>query len=125
MPARARLRVIPLLRWLAAAWLLAAATLANAQEVQLRGSLAVAPAPAAMASTIEPNEAEWTWLRLRDPAALREMPAGWQLLIDQVRFEDIAVVTTAADGTVERQALGADELQRNWAPGGLLKFEIA
>jgi diguanylate cyclase (GGDEF)-like protein len=117
--------VIPLLRWLAAVWLLAAATVASAQEVQLRGSLAVSRAPAAMASAIEPEEAEWTWLRLRDPGALREMPAGWQLLIDQVRFEDIAVVTTTTDGTVQRQVLGADELQRNWAPGGLLKFEIA
>ena len=42
-----------------------------------------------------------------------------------MRFEDIAVVVTAADGSVQRQVLGADELEDNWAPGGVLKFEIA
>src|SRR5688500_5525565 len=117
MPARARPRVMPLLKWLLALWLLAAASLANAQEAQLRDDLTVAPRRAA--------EAEWTWLTLRDPAPLRAMPAGWQLLIDQVRFEEIAVVVTSADGSVRRQVLGADALQDNWAPGGVLRFEIA
>ena len=125
MPSRARTRVLPLLKWLMAMWLLAAATLANAQEVQLRDDLAVTQRPSAMAPATEGQEAEWTWLALRDPGALHRMPAGWQLLIDQVRFHDIAVVVTAADGSIQRQILGADELRANWAPGGLLRFEIA
>jgi diguanylate cyclase (GGDEF)-like protein len=104
-----------LLRGLLALFLLGFATLAQAQEVQLRGELAVT----------EQRDGEWTWLTLRDPRALHEMPAGWQLLVDQVRFADIAVVATAADGSVERQTFSADRLQENWAPGGLLKFEIA
>jgi diguanylate cyclase (GGDEF)-like protein len=116
MLARARIRVLPLLKWLLALWLLAAASLANAQEAELRDSLTATPRAA---------EAEWTWLTLRDPARLREMPAGWQLLIDQVRFEDIAVVVTSADGSVERHVLSADDLEDNWAPGGVLNFEIA
>ena len=117
MPARARPRVLPLLKWLLALWLLATASLAGAQEAQLRDDLAVTPRAAA--------DAEWIWLTVRDPASLREMPGGWQLLIDQVRFEDVAVVVTAADGSVERHVLGADELHDNWAPGGVLRFEIA
>src|SRR5690606_7759863 len=47
-----------------------------------------------------------------------------RLLIDQVRFQDIAVVAVASDGTVERQVLGAAELERNWALGGLIRFDI-
>src|SRR5690606_34843436 len=68
---------------------------------------------------------DWTWLTLRDPEELRAMPAGWQLLIDQVRFQHIAVVATGADGSIERQILGSDELGKNWAPGGLLRFDMA
>jgi diguanylate cyclase (GGDEF)-like protein len=105
--------------------LLAAATLAQAQEAQLRSDLEVASRPAAMASVAGADEADWTWLTLRDPAVLHEMPAGWLLLVDQVRFHDIAVIATAADGSVHRHILGAGELTRNWAPGGLLEFEIA
>jgi len=115
MPARARTGILALLKGLLAIWLLCATTPASAQEAQLRHDLSVTGAP----------EAGWTWLELRDPQALRDMPAGWQLLIDQVRFEKVAVSVTAADGSVQRQELGADQLEDNWAPGGLLKFEIA
>src|SRR5687768_8891285 len=115
MPARARTGIMALFKGLLAIWLLAVATPASAQEAQLRRDLSVTAA----------SETGWTWLELRDPQALREMPAGWQLLIDQVRFEKIAVKVTAADGSVQRQELGADQLEGNWAPGGLLKFEIA
>src|SRR5688500_8849309 len=100
MAVRVRIGVVPLLKGLLAMWLLVAASLANAQELQLRGDLAETPRPAAMAAPVEDHDADWTWLTLRDPAALQAMPAGWQLLIDQVRFEDIAVVATAADGSV-------------------------
>ena len=125
MPARARIPVLSLLKWLLAVWLVAFATLAHAQEVQLRGELAVTPRPAAMAPVTAGPESEWTWLTLSRPAALREMPAGWQLLVDQVRFHDIAIAVTAADGSVQREVLGAGQLEANWAPGGVLKFDIA
>ena len=125
MPARARTTLLHLFQALMASWLLAAAVPAGAQEVQLRGELAVSARPAAMAPAAGMQEAEWTWLTLRDPRALRGMPEGWQLLIDQVRFHDIAVVVTAEDGSVQRQVLGAGQLEANWAPGGLLKFDIA
>src|SRR3990170_2048285 len=113
MPARARTGILALLEGLVALLLLACAMPAGSQEAQLRDDFSVAEA------------SDWTWLTLRDPQALREMPANWQLLVDQVRFETIAVAITAADGTVQRQILGADQLRNNWAPGGLLKFEIA
>jgi len=125
MPARARKSVLALLGWLIAACLLAVPVAAGAQEVELRRSLEVVAPPAAMADARLEHRAEWTWLGLRDPAALRDMPEGWQLLIDQVRFETIAVVATAADGTVQRQVFGAHQLRDNWDPGGLLRFEIA
>ena len=125
MPPRARTRVSSLLKWLLALWALVAAATANAQAVQLRSDFAVTSRPAAMPAPAEGAEAEWTWLTLRDPRALRGMPAEWQLLVDQVRFHDIAVVVTAEDGTVQRQVFGADELENNWAAGGLLRFEIA
>ena len=112
MSARARMGFLALLKGLVALCLLAAAP-ANAQEAQLRGDLSVTEA------------SDWTWLTLRDPAALRDMPAGWRLLVDQVRFEKIAVAVTTTDGSVQRQEFGAGQLRENWAPGGLLKFEIA
>ena len=95
MPPRARTRVTPFLKWLLALWALVAAATANAQAVQLRSDFAVTPRPAAMPAPAEGAEAEWTWLTLRDPQALRGMPAEWQLLVDQVRFHDIAVVVTS------------------------------
>jgi diguanylate cyclase (GGDEF)-like protein len=115
MPARARTGILALFKGLLAIWLLAAVTPASAQEAQLRDDLSVSGS----------SEAGWTWLELSDPQVLREMPAGWQLLIDQVRFEKIAVRVTAADGSVQHRVLGADQLEGNWASGGLLRFEIA
>src|SRR5690606_1350158 len=105
-------------------WLLCASVLVNAQDVELREALAVSSAPDALVDAPGRDD-EWTWLTLRDPEELRAMPAGWQLLIDQVRFQHIAVVATSADGSVERQILSADELGKNWAPGGLLRFDLA
>ena len=122
MPARARIGFLALLKGLLGLWLLVAAMPAQAQEAQLRRDLAETPAPASMGP--QARGAGWTWLTLRDPRKLREMPADWQLLIDQVRFDRIAVAVTAADGSVQRQVLDARQLGKNWAPGGLLKFEI-
>ena len=123
MPARARTRVMPLLRWLLAIWLLAAASLANAQEVPLRDDLQLGPAPELAAKKGDPGE-DWTWLTLRDPAAVRSMPPRWHLLVDQVRFERVRVIVTAADGTAQDIFLAADELDASWAPGGVLRFRI-
>jgi diguanylate cyclase (GGDEF)-like protein len=113
MSARVRKGIFTLLKGLTALLLCLGATLAHAQQAQLRDDFSVTAS------------SDWTWLTLHDPAALREMPAGWQLLVDQVRFERIAVAVTAADGSVQRQVLGAGQLQHNWAPGGLIKFEVA
>src|SRR5690606_36843923 len=112
------------LKWMMGLWLLCGAVLANAQEVELRLGLIVTGPPEAIMASTDGDDA-WTWLTLDEPEKLRSMPAGWHLLIDQVRFQDIAGVAQAADGSVERQILGADELGRNWAPGGLLRFDIA
>ena len=116
--------VLPCLKWMVGLWLLCASVLVNAQDVELREALAVSSAPDALVDAPGRDD-EWTWLTLRDPEELRAMPAGWQLLIDQVRFQHIAVVATSADGSVERQILSADELGKNWAPGGLLRFDLA
>jgi diguanylate cyclase (GGDEF)-like protein len=123
MLARARIFVSSA-KWLAALWLLTAAGLAHAGEVQLRDAFTEASPPAAL-TTPAGAQAEWTWLKLRDPHLLQALPEGWQLLVDQVRFQDIAVIATAADGSTQRIVLGADQLQANWAPGGVLKFDIA
>src|SRR5688572_28329553 len=98
MSACARMGILALLKGLLALCLLAAAP-AMAQEAQLRGDLSATEA------------SDWTWLTLRDPAVLREMPAGWHLLVDQVRFESIAISVTTADGSVQRQVLSAAELR--------------
>ena len=64
--------------------LLACATAAGATEVQLRDRMQVT---AAASST----EDGWTWLTLEPADALAALPADWQLLVDQVRFESIVV----------------------------------
>ena len=55
MPARARTTLLHLFQALMASWLLAAAVPAGAQEVQLRGELAVSARPAAMAPAARRN----------------------------------------------------------------------
>jgi len=66
---------------------------------------------------------DWLWLRL-DASRLRSLPANWDLLVDQTRFDRIAVLVVTRDGTA-RQAYSATDLRGRWAPGGLLKFAIA
>lgn len=65
----------------------------------------------------------WLWLRV-DPSALRSLPPGWQLRIDQARFDHIAVIAVARDGHAQRIVLGAHNLAENWSPGGLLRFDV-
>ncbi|UYY59481.1 putative bifunctional diguanylate cyclase/phosphodiesterase [Sphingomonas sp. S2-65] len=64
----------------------------------------------------------WLWLRL-DAASVRDLPAGWHLLVDQTRFERIAILTVAADG-VHRLVRTPAELTGRGAPGGMLKFDM-
>ncbi len=65
---------------------------------------------------------QWLWLRL-DPLGLAELPGGWSLLVDQTRFDRIAVLARTDRGTV-RLVRAASELRDHGAPGGLLKFTI-
>ena len=67
----------------------------------------------------------WVWLRLRDARVLRALPPNWQLLVDQARFEQIAVIAVARDGTSQRILLGSHGIGRNWAPGGMMRFTVA
>ncbi len=108
---------------------------ASAAGIALRGTACVATladgaSDAAVAAADyrcgagAPNQTdEWLWLRL-DTAQLRDVPAHWHLLIDQTRFERIAVIVERADGS-QRMTRDAGDLHENWAPGGLLKFAIA
>jgi len=65
---------------------------------------------------------DWLWLRL-DASRLHNLPPDWKLLVDQTRFDRIAVVVTSASGAV-RQTSMHSELKDHWAPGGLLRFTI-
>src|SRR5688572_26682325 len=107
-----RILLAPVLKCLIALCLLGAGSTASASEVQLRPQMTVA-------ATAD----DWTWLTLEDPVPLRAMPAGWHLLVDQVRFRRIAVVATGTDGRTWRTERRADQLGAHRAPGGLLKFE--
>ena len=64
----------------------------------------------------------WLWLKL-DPTQLADLPPGWELRVDQTRFERIAVLVVEPDGSA-RITRGMGELEAHWAPGGLLAFEI-
>jgi diguanylate cyclase (GGDEF)-like protein len=112
---------------------------ARAEGVALRASLCEATAPAGAAAsdaalaglrfTCRDGSASgyndrWVWLRVDRIAALRAMPAGWQLLIDQARFDQIAIVARAKDGSSQRIVRAAAELKQNWTPGGALRFTV-
>ncbi|WP_242653593.1 putative bifunctional diguanylate cyclase/phosphodiesterase [Sphingomonas jatrophae] len=65
---------------------------------------------------------DWLWLRL-DATRLRHLPANWTLLVDQTRFDRIAIIVATRSGTVRHAHLPSD-LDRHWTPGGLLNFSI-
>lgn len=96
-----------------------AATPSQAAEISLRKEFVeVEPAgPTARSG--------WTWISLARPDKLNAMPANWQLLVDQVRFEAITIVVIGQDGQTQTIRRRAGQLERSWALGGLLKFEIA
>ena len=65
----------------------------------------------------------WLWLRL-DTSRLRDLPPQWHLLVDQTRFDRIAVLVAGRDGMI-RHADAYSDLDDHAAPGGLLKFTVA
>ncbi len=65
----------------------------------------------------------WLWLRL-DTSRLRDLPPQWHLLVDQTRFDRIAVLVAGRDRMI-RHADAYSHLDDHAAPGGLLKFTIA
>ena len=64
----------------------------------------------------------WLWLRL-DTAKLADLPRDWQLLVDQTRFERIAVLVVEPQRTTLIIRTHT-ELAEHWSPGGLLKFAV-
>lgn len=67
--------------------------------------------------------AGWLWLRL-DTSLLGSLPPGWDLLIDQTRFDRIGLLVVTGDGKTTRRVLSYDQLRGHWTPGGLLKFVV-
>ena len=65
----------------------------------------------------------WIWLRL-DAARLHDLPPYWNLLVDQTRFDRIAILVGSANG-LHRIVRTSGALRDHWAPGGLLQFTIA
>lgn len=94
------------------------ATVAAATEVKLRDEFQTTPVPTGS------QQEGWEWLTLYDPSGLDGLPANWRLLVDQVRFEQIEIVVTRKNGQSDRIFRTADDLQENWAPGGVLSFDI-
>lgn len=66
----------------------------------------------------------WVWLRLRDPSMVRDMPAQWRLLVDQVRFEEMAVMAVGRDGRVQTFRVTPGSIGDHWALGGMMRFNI-
>jgi diguanylate cyclase (GGDEF)-like protein len=64
----------------------------------------------------------WLWLRL-DPSGLATLPPRWDMLIDQTRFDRIALLVVGRDGAV-RIERGPSGLDGHGAPGGLLRFVV-
>ncbi len=114
---------------------------AHAEAVRLRGQVCYATAPrdaaadgrsvaalpfdCARAPAYSAYRDGWVWLKLRDVRALAGLPAGWKLVIDQVRFDRMVVLATARDGTVQAMAVTPDALADDVAPGGMLRFTVA
>jgi hypothetical protein len=66
----------------------------------------------------------WVWMRVADVGKISALRRHWLLLIDQSRFDKIAVITTRTDGSVQRIVRDADELGHNWAVGGMMQFAM-
>ncbi len=66
----------------------------------------------------------WVWLRLPADAPMKELKAGWTLMTDQSRFDQMAMVVRMHDGSNQQVLLEANDLQGHWAPGGMMRFVI-
>ncbi|MGV3479121.1 MAG: putative bifunctional diguanylate cyclase/phosphodiesterase [Sphingobium sp.] len=73
----------------------------------------------------------WLWLRLDtsrlagpDAARVAALPVRWRLLIDQARFDRIAIVIIDSRGRAQEIVRDAGDLEKNWAPGGLQRFVV-
>jgi diguanylate cyclase (GGDEF)-like protein len=113
---------------------------ARASPIELRSSVCVASAPAGpitsdaelarlrfncgSATTNPDYHDRWIWLRVNRLSALHDLPGGWQLRIDQARFDRIAIVAVDRGGRSQRISRGPRELAGNWSPGGLLRFTV-
>lgn len=64
----------------------------------------------------------WVWVKVRDPKVLASLQAGWTLLIDQVRFDQLVTLVVARDGSVQRQSAAPGALGYHPALGGVLRF---
>ena len=64
----------------------------------------------------------WVWLRLPADAPLSDLRSGWNLMIDQGRFDRVAMVARMRDGTSQSVTMDAGDLKGNWAPGGMMRF---
>ncbi len=83
---------------------------------------AVVSAPYACGPGRPMDSRQWLWLRL-DASRLHHLPPGWHLLIDQTRFDRIAVITGGPHG-LTRIERSAHQLAGHAAPGGVLRFTI-
>jgi diguanylate cyclase (GGDEF)-like protein len=113
---------------------------ARAQIVRLRADVCYATAPASFqpdaqaVSTLafdckaRPDFARyrdgWVWLKVRDPARLAALPAGWQLLTDQVRFQRMAALVVDRDSHAQKRLLTPQSIREDWALGGMLRFAM-
>jgi len=88
----------------------------------MAGDAAIAAAAYRCGADAPTDSDRWLWLRL-DPSHLGGLASPWSLLVDQVRFDRIAVMTVTDRG-MTRRSWSSSELGGNWAPGGLLKFPM-
>jgi len=84
---------------------------------------AIARAPYRCGPDAPTRGSPWLWLRL-DPSGLKALPADWVMVVDQTRFDRIAVLTVTPRGE-SRLVRDPSQLHRHWAPGGVMKFVIA
>lgn len=100
--------------------LLALVAVAGAQPARAQlADLAYRKAPVPAGAPAE----GWRWVEVSDVAALRGLPAGWRLLVDQTRFRAIRIEARTAAGTIaiERRA---DQLAPHAATGNYLQFRM-
>ena len=87
-----------------------------------RSDAAVSHASYRCGPDLPTQSAGWLWLKL-DASRLRSLPPRWNLLVDQTRFREMAVLVEDAGG-LHRLTFEHSDLRRHWAPGGLLRFPI-